>query len=123
MEPGHFCRSAEKGGQCDVPSPSVNGPKGKSSVQFTADSVTGLQGRRTVPVSCLKGARDVEFLLFQEEGNSLPVIAGSKRSSDAEGVLSDGDMRYHLSLFPSCRSYSVPWCVPTWGCPLLKSEA
>lgn len=37
--------SREGGGQCDFPSPSVNGPMENSSVQLTADSVTGLQGR------------------------------------------------------------------------------
>lgn len=37
--------SREGGGQCDFPSPSVNGPMENSSGQLTADSVTGLQGQ------------------------------------------------------------------------------
>lgn len=77
---------------------------------------------RTVPVSCPCWAPSMlSFYYFREEGNSLPVIAGRSVVLMQRGVLSDGDMRYHLHSFPSSRSYSVPWCVPTWGCPLLKS--
>lgn len=77
---------------------------------------------RTVPVSCPCWAPSMlSFYYFREEGNSLPVIAGRSVVLMQRGVLSDGDMRYHLHSFPSCWSCSVPWCVPTWGCPLLKS--
>lgn len=57
----------------------------------------------------------LSFYYFREEGNSLPVITGRSVVLMQRGVLSDGDMRYHLHSFPSSRSCSVPWCVPTAG--------
>ena len=76
--------SREGGGQCDVPSPSVNGPMEKSSVQFTADSVTGLQGRADcASLLPLLSSEHVEFLLFQGRRKLAAGHRRAKCSSDA----------------------------------------
>lgn len=86
MEPGHFCRSAEKGeASVMFPAP-VNGPMEKSSVQFTADSVTGLQGRADcASLLPLLSSEHVEFLLFQGRRKLAAGHRRAKCSSDAEG--------------------------------------
>ena len=110
--------SREGGGQCDVPSPSVTGPMEKSSVQFTADSVTGLQGRADcASLLPLLSSEHVEFLLFQGRRKLAAGHRRAKCSSDAEG----GAFGWRHEVPPSLFSFlSVLFCAlvcPNLGMP------
>ena len=95
----------------------------KSSVQFTADSVTGLQGRADcASLLPLLSSEHVEFLLFQGRRKLAAGHRRAKRSSDAEG----GAFGWRHEVPPSLFSFlSVLFCALVcpncWGCPLLKS--
>lgn len=115
--------SREGGGQCDFPSPSVNGPMENSSVQLTADSVTGLQGQEgCASLLPLLSSEHVEFLLFQRRRKLTACHRRAKPSSDAEGDA----FRWRHEVPPSLSPFLLVLfcalvCQDCWGCPLLKS--
>lgn len=90
-------------------------PMENSSVQFTADSGTGLQGRAgCASLLSLLGSEHVEFLLFQRRRKLAACCHRAKPSSDAEGDA----FRWRHEV-PNSLSPLRP--VLSWGCPLLKS--
>lgn len=123
VEPGHFCRSAEKG-EASVTFPAPlwmvlwKSPAGSSLlIQSRA-----FRARRAVPVSSLLlSSEHVEFLLLQRRGKLAARHHRAKPRSDAKGGACGWRHKVLPPLFPFLSALLCALvCEDCWGCPLLK---